>query len=318
MLSTAHRFGAAEQVFLDGLAYCEEKDIGTFASCLQGVHIYSLGSLGKWTDVVSAGERLLARQELSPVNRINTLLALSEVLVRRGDPQASVRLAELTTLAEGNGEAQCIGPMRVIRLEAAWLAGDLDQAVREARLALVHADRCDAWLQGALLVWLRRCGVAGVELPLAAEPYARQLAGDWVGAAAVWHDLGCPYDEGLALLDSGDEAALRKAAGLFDGLGAVPAVTAVQAAMRQLGVKAIPRGPRSATRADRFGLTPREREVLALLSDGNTNAAIAARLVISEKTVGHHVSAVLAKMGVQSRRDASRLAADSLVDDVAT
>ena len=318
LLSTAHRFGAAEQVFLDGLAYCEEKDLGTFASCLQGVHTYTLGSLGKWTEAVALADRLLARRELSPVNRLNTLLAVSEVLVRRGDPQAWLRLDELTTLAEGNGEAQCIGPLRVIRLEAAWLAGDVDEAVREARLALVHADRCDAWLQGALLVWLRRCGVADVELPLAAEPYARQLAGDWAGAAAMWHTFGCPYDEALALMDSGEETALREAAALFDGLGAAPAVAATQAALRRLGVRAIPRGPRSATRADRFGLTPREREVLALLSDGSTNAEIAARLVISEKTVGHHVSAVLAKMGVGSRRAASRLAADSLVGDGAT
>ena len=50
-------------------------------------------------------------------------------------------------------------------------------------------------------------------------------------------------------------------------------------------------------------MTPREVEVLPLLREGLPNAAIAARLFISERTVHHHVSAVLAKLGVASRHD---------------
>ncbi|HET6865617.1 MAG TPA: LuxR C-terminal-related transcriptional regulator [Solirubrobacteraceae bacterium] len=57
------------------------------------------------------------------------------------------------------------------------------------------------------------------------------------------------------------------------------------------------------------GLTPRELEVLALLRDGLRNAEIAQRLVVSEKTVDHHVSAILRKLGVRSRGEASTRAA---------
>ncbi|MCA1712124.1 MAG: helix-turn-helix transcriptional regulator [Actinobacteria bacterium] len=70
----------------------------------------------------------------------------------------------------------------------------------------------------------------------------------------------------------------------------------------------MPRGPRSATRDDPFGLTARQREVLQLLTDGMTNAEIGGRLFLSERTVDHHVSAVLAKLGVETRRDAVRVA----------
>jgi DNA-binding NarL/FixJ family response regulator len=76
--------------------------------------------------------------------------------------------------------------------------------------------------------------------------------------------------------------------------------------MKELGVKAIPRGPRPATRAAPAGLTAREQEVLALLSEGLSDREISRRLFISERTVQHHVSAVLSKIGVSSRTAAAR------------
>ena len=75
--------------------------------------------------------------------------------------------------------------------------------------------------------------------------------------------------------------------------------------MRQLGIRSIPAGPRIATRAHPLGLTRREREVLGLICGGHTNAEIAARLFISAKTVDHHVSAVLAKLGAPTRNAAA-------------
>jgi DNA-binding NarL/FixJ family response regulator len=142
----------------------------------------------------------------------------------------------------------------------------------------------------------------------ASAPHRAHLVGDWRAAADAWLELGCPYDAGLALLDSGDVEAVREAIALFDKLGAVATIAVAQAELRRLGETAIPRGRRASTRDDRWGLTRREREVLALIGDGCTNADIAGRLFIAEKTVDNHVASVLAKMGVTSRRDAARLA----------
>jgi DNA-binding NarL/FixJ family response regulator len=116
-----------------------------------------------------------------------------------------------------------------------------------------------------------------------------------------------PYHAALALGDSDEADDLREAVTLLDPLSP-PAAQIVRRKMRELGIRTVPAGARPATRSDPHGLTPREREVLELLGDNLTNEQIAARLVISVKTVDHHVSSVLAKLGVSSRRDASTLA----------
>ena len=74
---------------------------------------------------------------------------------------------------------------------------------------------------------------------------------------------------------------------------------------RRRGHLGVPRGPTRATAANPAGLTARQVEVLGLLGEGLTDAEIAARLSLSTRTVGHHVSALLAKLGVSSRRQAA-------------
>jgi DNA-binding CsgD family transcriptional regulator len=110
-----------------------------------------------------------------------------------------------------------------------------------------------------------------------------------------------PYEAALARFDSATEEGLREALSRFEALGATAAVQATRREMRRLGIRSIPAGPRSATRAHPLGLTRREREVLDLICAGHTNAEISERLFISGRTVDHHVSAVLAKLGVPTR-----------------
>jgi DNA-binding NarL/FixJ family response regulator len=59
---------------------------------------------------------------------------------------------------------------------------------------------------------------------------------------------------------------------------------------------------------DPFGLTAREREVLALIAQGATNRQIGNALFMAEKTASVHVSRILAKLGVQSRTQAAAVA----------
>jgi DNA-binding NarL/FixJ family response regulator len=138
----------------------------------------------------------------------------------------------------------------------------------------------------------------------AAEPFALQLAGHPVDAAQLWRHLGCPYEAALALADMDEEEPLRRAHAELQAMDAAAAAAIVARRLRKRGARGVPRGPRQRTRDNPAGLTARELEVLALVADGLRNAEIAERLFLAEKTVVHHVTAILRKLDVTSRGQA--------------
>jgi DNA-binding NarL/FixJ family response regulator len=126
------------------------------------------------------------------------------------------------------------------------------------------------------------------------------LDGAWRAAADAWSDRGCPLWSAFALAASPDLADGRRALELVDRLE-LPAVRAAVVRDRHERALPVPRGPRPASRANPALLTSRELQVLELLTEGLSNGDIAQRLFLSEKTVGHHVSAVLRKLGEPTR-----------------
>jgi DNA-binding CsgD family transcriptional regulator len=305
--SRLNMFAAAERYYAEGMAYCEERELGVYSVCLQGWRAVSLGLLGRWSDAAAITAQLLDSHGISPVNRLNPLRVLGGIRGRRGEAGAAGLLDEALELASGVGEPLWVVSVRAARAELKWLSGQRNLAILEARSGYEAATgHADPWALGSVAIWLFRLQQPlGEELVLP-EPYALEMAGDWHGAAEAWERLGRPYDAALARLGSADEAALRQALAALDGLGAKAAAAAARRRMKTLGIKQIPRGPRPATQAAPAGLTAREQEVLALLAQGLPDREISRRLFISERTVQHHVSALLAKMGVASRTAAAR------------
>ena len=304
-----HRFADAERHYAEGLAYCESGELGVFTMCINGWRSRELLWLGRWDEAAEIAAQMLGSPGISPVNQLNPLLTLGTIRGRRGEGGAWELLDRALENAEGVGEPTWIAPTRAARAELRWLEGKPDLAAAEAGTGYDRvAGRVDPWASGSLAIWLLRLG-ARSGLPDLPEPYALEAAGDHRAAAAAWERMGRPYDAALASAWSPEEADLRDALAGLRELGASAAAAAVRRRMRLRGVKTIPRGPRRATRAAPAGLTAREQEVLALLADGLPDREISERLFISERTVHHHVSAVLSKIGVSSRTAAVKEAA---------
>ena len=289
-----------------GIDYCSERGLERDRLYLLAHRAIQELDQGRWDEAGRTAAAVLRIPRTSITPRILALVVLGLVRARRGDPGQWAPLDEAWALAAPTRELPRVGPVAAARAEAAWLAGDraaVDEATGSAlRLALELGSGSAA---GELAHWRRRAAL-DVEVPAdAAEPYRLQLAGEWARAAERWRELGSPYEAALALADAGQEAPLRRALDELQRLGARPAADLVARRLRELGVRRLPRRPRRATAANPAGLTARELEVLPLVEAGLRNAEIAGRLHISEKTVDHHVSAILAKLGVRSRREAS-------------
>ena len=166
----------------------------------------------------------------------------------------------------------------------------------------------DPWKRGAVVVWLWRAGELTAAPRDVAPPYLQEMTGDWRGAADAWRALGCPYEQATVLAWHGAEAERLQALAIAERLGAGALSGLLRRQLRASGVRNVPRGSRKSTRSHPQGLTRREAQVLQLLADGLANARIAKRLFVSPKTVEHHVSAILAKLGVPSRAEAVALA----------
>jgi DNA-binding CsgD family transcriptional regulator/tetratricopeptide (TPR) repeat protein len=300
------RYDVVDRHLEAGLEHCAEHGLDLWRLFLIACRARLELDRGRWNEAADSAALALRDRRTWPVPRIFALTVLGLVRARRGDPDAWPLLDEAHALAAPTGELQRVGTAAAARAEAAWLDARSEALASETAGALELARRRRApWVVGELACWRRRAGIVEAIDDAVAAPYAAELAGEWARAAELWIGLGCPYEAALALAGADDDEALRRALDELQRLGARPAAAIVARRLRERGVRGLPRGPRAATRDNPAGLTARELEVLALVGEGLRNADVAERLFLSEKTVGHHVSAILRKLGVRTRGEAS-------------
>ena len=299
----AHRL--AHQYVSVGLAYCGERGLDLHRRYLLAYRARLELDEGRWADAADSARLVLREPSESVLLRILPLVVQALVRARRGDPDVWTLLDEAVMLAGRTEQLPGIAAVAAARAEAAWLKGDHAAVANETEVALELAlRRGSSWLVGELACWRRRAGICEAAPAAAADPWAAQLAGAHERAAKLWSELGCPYEAALALADADDDRALRHALDDLQMLDAAPAAAIVARRLRQRGARALPRGPRATTQRNPAGLSARELEVLTLLAGGLRNADIGRRLFISEKTAGHHVSAILRKLAVGNRAEA--------------
>jgi ATP/maltotriose-dependent transcriptional regulator MalT len=301
---------AAGPLLERALAYMRDHEQDGFAQYQLGLRGIFRLERGDWDGAESDARESLRYGTQPGPGPFPAYLTLGLIQARRGQPEAVATLDEARERAHATGEPQRLGPAAAARAEHAWLEGDLTRVVEEARAAHDSVPAPDPWTRGRLSFLLWQAGAIDGPPAGTPEPYRLAIAGDALSAAAAWEAMGRPYEAAEALALADDTEPLLRALSIFDRLGARTPAARVRRMLRERGVRAIPRGPRPATQAHPAGLTTRQVEVLRRLATGATNPEIAAALVISPKTVEHHVSAILAKLGVDSRREAARAARD--------
>jgi DNA-binding CsgD family transcriptional regulator len=295
--ATGRRHELVESAIGGARAFFEELDSRIVPHVIEGFLARSLLDRGRWDDALPAAAYSVRtwHAEVPLARAMEGLIA-----ARRGEPGAERTLeqawAEIPKVAEDSRHST----LRCALVEAAWLRGDPGTALEhlEAARASPATGRFARW-GGELALWAARLGLE-LDTPAGApEAVKLELEGDWRGAIRAWRELEAPYESALAALP-GDDAAARQALAVLHKLGASAAIRAFTRERAARGSRAM-RGPRRSTLAHPAGLTRREQEVLDRLASGATNPAIAAALHLSERTVAHHVSAILAKLGVATR-----------------
>ncbi len=313
----------------------EHETVPLYGSC-RTIHADVLLATGRWEDAERALQSALdVHARYVPQLAAPTVAAMAELRVRQG------RLAEAEQLLVGREEhpesLRALAHLRLAQgrpsiaaalLERGLLAAE-DDAVQTAQLLAVlvdvrlaegEIDSADAASRRLAELAGRsgqRVGEARAALAAARVHLAARRPVEAAEAArrslTAFGRLGMPYEVAEARLELSRALALespelaveeaRAAQATFRELGALRARDAAAAMLRELGT---PAGalPRAAGE-----LTAREQEVLGLLALGMSNAQIATTLVISEKTAGHHVSRILAKLGVRNRAEAAAFAA---------
>ena len=332
MLSACDR--AAD--FARAVQWCEVVD--AFARRYNAVPIFHycrvvycgvLMATGRWVEAERELQTALrAVEQKYPTEKVHSLSRLALLCVRRGRfEEASQLLAGFEThgvaaeasatlyLARGHAAlAAAVVERRLDALGEGLPAVPLLRLLVEARLALgeLEAARTAAARLAAVAerakqppIQAQAC-LAAARVELASGGAAGAL---FEKACTLFEASGMPFDTAVTRLEWAHVLAVadreiaaedaRLASSVFAQLDARPHADRAAALLRELGAGSRP-GPRIAGL-----LTTRERQVLNLISHGLSNFGIGERLFISPKTVEHHVSRILSKLGLRSRAEAA-------------
>ncbi|MEV0228216.1 AAA family ATPase [Nonomuraea sp. NPDC050786] len=295
-----------------------------------------LESLGRWDEAIEILEGALSHGPALR-HRHAMLRVRADIALARGEVELVESILSEVGVLKDRPEEFVQDIISNARLHIGWhlFRGEPASALAVAERVLAHPRQSSkAMLSWRLLALLRvvcdaaeatepartatvREHAAGVAAELTvigpvAQAYRLAYNGDFDAAAEAWERLSRPHNQSKALLRAatvaarggdreGAAARLKVALPLAQALRATPLIEEIESLSRRVG------GVQPAQEPSDL-LTPRELEVLRLVTQGRTNRDIATELFISAKTVSVHVSNILAKLGVTTRGEAAAAA----------
>lgn len=289
--------------------YSVSNDIDLFLRYALGFSALCHIMLGEWDIAAVHARRATSDGEGTRLSRNPGIRALCLLAIRRGE-EATPYLDEMAEHASHGRELQRFQAYALLAAEHAWTYGDKSRnpvdLLNDGWIGQTFDS--EPWELAELWYWRRK--LAGVdELPVHRPlpmPFALLREGRIDEAAQQAEQLDLPFLAAL-VLSEGDEAQAQRAMRMLDRLGASATLDRVRDDLASRGIRTGTRGPRQSTRDNPHGLTKRELDVLALIDQGLTNKDIGEKLFVSAKTVDHHVSSLLGKLGARNRSEAAAM-----------
>ena len=310
-----HDFSLAEKTLNKGIAYSTQRDLIAWSQYMLGRQALLRLEEGRLMDAETIADGVLKLDHLTLLTRLPALTVLAKTKIRLGRDDAYQVLSQALTNALATDEYQYIVPVHLTIIEWAWLEDKPSQAEEHLRnLSEIGASNMHAWRRGATAVWAHR-----FDYPLPKEfyqslpePFQLEIDGNIEEAANCWEKLGVKYNAAMVLsqvMQPNKQAeAIRRAAILVEDIQARRALNKIRRIAADNGIAdQLPRtrrGPYKAAKNHPLGLTKREQQILALITNGSTNKEISETISRSQRTVEHHVSSILAKMSAATRMEA--------------
>lgn len=307
------RLKDAEAVLGESIPLTVELDIPICRQWQTGVRSRLHLMRGRWVAAAEDATAVL-REHGAPLAIIWPHLVLAQLGIRSGADAREVdaHVERAWELAQSLDESLLILAVLSVVAERSWHSGIHDERLQRAQGAVDAASALPGtdWAVGDLAVWMNRLGRSLVfSIDRLPEPHRLESQGAHRRAASAWSELGLPFEAAMSKVHADDGDSAIGALAALTELDVPATAGRARLMLTERGLTALPRPRRSTTRANPSGLTNRQLEVARLVAQGFTNAELAARLYISPKTADHHVSAVLMKLGLPSRRDVVRRAA---------
>lgn len=297
----------AESLLEQGIAFDIEHDLDTWTFYLRGRQAQLRLEQGRLQEALDIADMVLVQPDQTMLMRLPALIMQGKAQLRLGHADALKTLEQARADALLTGEVQYQIPVLMALLERAWLSGDNRQA-QEALTALakIEHNRFSRWGMAEYAFWATLAGVQEPgQLATMPRPFRLAVEGSMEQAGEVFTDLGSQYLAAICRGLANDPERISDALATLQRQGATPAVARLVNLASKRGIARdairISRGPYKAARANAFGLTAKEQSVLMLMTEGLSNAEIAERLSRSPRTVEHHVSSVLQKLGAENR-----------------
>ncbi|MEZ5702376.1 MAG: LuxR C-terminal-related transcriptional regulator [Burkholderiaceae bacterium] len=298
----------AEALIEEGVAFDTAHDLDAWTFYLVGRKAQLRLEQDACDEAIAIARDVLARENQTLLMKMPAMIVLARALMRCSPREAAEALAQAREAAERIAEPQYLAAVAIADLELAALSGDAAVAQASARWldqvdrALLSPRKC-----GEALFWSHMAGVGdlghlaeGIDLP---RPFALFSSGAFAEASEAFLAERSDYLGAWALVAARDAVLLAPADALLRDIGALAARRCLRMRWPSAGLPPLERGPYRAARSHPLGLTGKEQQIMRMMVEGLSNAAIAEAVGRSRRTVENHVSSILSKTQSANRID---------------